>query len=390
MELVKSADASAGRPASLKSIADAGLPHWHVVIDCGCVVALLGACCAFIIVAADNLAHFGLFEQRWPLVCISVAIVSPLAFLRTMDSLRFTSLLSLVATAYITVLSALYAVSDDPDAAFAPCPPDDSSESCPPGETATYKWGFGVLASLPGLALAFGAQSSAPFIYNELERPTQLRFAKVFFAGNFSSVAVYLVVALCGYYSFGDKVKDNLLESYPHRLEVQIGRLGLALVVLFSYPLLALPFRKSVASLVYICGISPPKESTSFFESNPIEVLPTVLLLGFNLYVGLANVSLGLVIDFAGALGATIVVLFGPSTCYLLVFRKNGCDVDYIIAAFIAAFGVFICITFMYLFFGPAPGGDAEAGSGDEGLSRSFSLEHEVSYFVLSPSRWFH
>ena len=52
MELVKSADASAGRPASLKSIADAGLPHWHVVIDCGCVVALLGACCAFIIVAA--------------------------------------------------------------------------------------------------------------------------------------------------------------------------------------------------------------------------------------------------------------------------------------------------------------------------------------------------
>ena len=86
-------NALAGRPASLKSIADAGLPHWHVVIDCGCVVALLGACCAFIIVAADNLAHFGLFEQRWPLVCISVAIVSPLAFLRTMDSLRFTSLL---------------------------------------------------------------------------------------------------------------------------------------------------------------------------------------------------------------------------------------------------------------------------------------------------------
>lgn len=65
--------------------------------------------------------------------------------------------------------------------------------------------------------------------------------------------AFYLTVGLAGYLTFGDAavLHGNLLNAYPRNGLVSTARLGIALVVLTSFPLQAYAFRTSLPTFVH-------------------------------------------------------------------------------------------------------------------------------------------
>ena len=65
---------------------------------------------------------------------------------------------------------------------------------------------------------------------------------------------LYLVVSLCGYFTYGDSVSSDILETYPHIAVVNVARVAIALVVVFSYPLQLHPARSSLKSIVNFCA----------------------------------------------------------------------------------------------------------------------------------------
>ena len=78
---------------------------------------------------------------RFLWVIVTVAIATPIAFLKDMDSLRHTSFAAVAILLYIVVLVAVYAI-------IGTCDGDKSNgEYCPPGETAVATDFVGALRS---------------------------------------------------------------------------------------------------------------------------------------------------------------------------------------------------------------------------------------------------
>ena len=64
------------------------------------------------------------------------------------------------------------------------------------------------------------------------------------------STLIYFTVAFCGYLTYGDMAKGNVLINYPASGAMTVARLMVCFVVTFSYPLQANPHRRSVMSLL--------------------------------------------------------------------------------------------------------------------------------------------
>jgi len=89
-------------------------------------------------------------------------------------------------------------------------------------------------------------------IFGELRNPTGKRMRAVGFGSLGLSCAVYAVIGIFGYLTFFDEVAGNILLNY--NLDdplVNTGRVAVALVIFFSYPLMAHPCLNSLDSLLF-------------------------------------------------------------------------------------------------------------------------------------------
>ena len=48
-----------------------------------------------------------------------------------------------------------------------------------------------------------------------MDTPTPQRCAKVYWLGFGLVTSLYVIVAVCGYYTFGDAVPSNIVDAYP-------------------------------------------------------------------------------------------------------------------------------------------------------------------------------
>jgi len=348
------AAAVGGHPASFNKLAvAAGGPALALVTDAAVVANALGAGISYAIVAADGLtlgmplllgaASPG--HQAWVLVV--AAIITPLSLLRSLDALRLTSLLAVLILGGISGLVLLYALpASGPAADLDPCPADETASpvSCPPGEVRLFTSPAGVLAALPTLVMAYGCQMSTPTLWNEMERPTRPRMLALYASALGTAMLLYLLVGGLGYATFGDAVAENILKSYPATLAVGAARLGLALVVIFSFPIQALALRQSAASIaseLRACGgagrrraparavrQSPlpepaPAAPEGLFELSPHLATPTAGFVLVATALAAAGVQIGIVVDVAGSLGASTVSIISPAIIYARTFPHD-------------------------------------------------------------------
>ena len=156
--------------------------------------------------------------------------------------------------------------------------------------------------------MAYGMQAAVPTIWNEMERPTPGRMLTVYLVGLGLSAVMYAIVAGCGYATYGSNVASNILTSYPSTPLTDTARIGLSVVVLFSYPIMIFLSRISAASLYLTfkdcCSGKVPGKAAfpgepkaydkktviqtklSVYELTPIYLIPSLCFIGFTAVIG--------------------------------------------------------------------------------------------------------
>eukprot|EP00122_Pirum_gemmata_P011208 Pgem_evm1s10375 len=62
----------------------------------------------------------------------------------------------------------------------------------------------------------------------------------------------YLIAGLCGYLTYGDNVKNNILQNFPTgKWYVTVAQLSIVLLVTLSYPLQVHPARISTFKIIF-------------------------------------------------------------------------------------------------------------------------------------------
>ena len=367
------------RPVTLRALADKALPNLTIAIDISVLLNALGAACSYLIVATDCLQYVANRDgPRWYWTLLSVLLVTPLSFLRSMNSLRFSSLAAVVILLFITgVIITFLAGRDTPNSSIIQaCPSGEDSESCPPGKVAAVESPIRTLSAISSLSLAYTCQVTVVPIGNEMERPTRRRNLIVFVSALGLAWILYALVAICGYLTFGDRVADNILDSYPDNGLTATARVGLAFVVIFSYPIQIFVARLSVDSLVDLAvdaccpskrgrspllrtsksDTTPARSSTSWFsrtfEVEPLPSLATTLFLCVTMAVALTVTELGIVVDLAGATGASMLSFVAPAILYYRLFpepRHSPARIASVVIGFLGActgiMGVCLAIT---------------------------------------------
>lgn len=202
-------------------------------------------------------------------------------------------------------------------------------------------------------------------IVNELETPSQYKFDTVILMVMASALSLYLVMGMCGYATYGNEVRSDIIVNYPVNGLMSCVRVLISFVVCFSYPLQVNPGRRCTLTLIdtiqaiampdaigtmprgvtaislpdrvqiiqdrdeVTCWMTIPSDKT--FGIGEISLTgkavkyyaTTVVLLLMTFITALAVTDLGLVLELIGATGSTLICYVLPGLLYLIVFDPD-------------------------------------------------------------------
>ena len=173
-------------------------------------------------------------------------------------------------------------------------------------------------------------------ITNELIQPTTNRVASVIATSVNMALAIYLVISISGYETFGPVVESDVLATYPSTALVAVARVAISIVVTFSYPLQSHPSRGCILSLIGSAQrrLFPPRGHAGTTSAAAASAAPpppslalhaavTTAFLLATTTIALVVTDLGVVLSLVGATGSTIVSYILPGTTYYLLCRER-------------------------------------------------------------------
>lgn len=148
---------------------------------------------------------------------------------------------------------------------------------------------------------------------------TQRRVNQVIGTSIGGAAVIYVVIGLLGCASrsaiiaadrvdatFGNRVGSNILDSYPGGLLITTCRIGIAVLVLFSYPLQVHPCRASLLKIF-------TSDEASEQPGSRLHTVLTVGILVTTYAVAMAVQQLDLVLGYVGATGSTTISFTLPA-----------------------------------------------------------------------------
>jgi amino acid permease len=402
LHLLSLCAAKVGKPASFYTVAMKTMPSLTLVIDFFVAVMTFGVGVSYLVVVAslmpdvmDQLGASHSAKNRDLWVFLGFAIAAPLSCMRTMDSLKFTSLMCLMMVIFTAFLVLLYSADIS---GMDPCAGVDDGETCK-GGTTNAKVDISTFQRLPIIVFAYTCHQNIFGVTNELRRPTQPRVDKVINMSVSLAFVLYIVVACCGYYTYGDEVNANILVSFPKNGLTSAARAFIALMVAFSYPLQCHPCRTCVLSLLhhwdnYVHRMSdgtqlPAPANSASTAASPVQspfastidaverqapatataattggyqlseraqqlrwTVVTAGYLGLSLLIALTVDDLGLLLGIVGSTGSTMVSFILPGFFYYILFKDEGPAWKRYLALFMGCAGLVImpvCLTFLFV-----------------------------------------
>lgn len=215
-----------------------------VVFDAAIAIKCFGVGVSYLIVIGDLMpgvfqAFLGsdfegsYFMDRQFWITVFMLIIIPLAFLRRLDSLKYTSFIALVSIGYLIILVVAHFIKGD--------------TLQDRGEVLYFRWtsGLSFLASFPVVVFAYTCHQNMFSIINEISNSTRARNTNVVVSSIGVACSLYILVAITGYLSYGNNIRSNIISMYPPSLSSTVGRAAIVVLVMFSYPLQVHPCRSS-------------------------------------------------------------------------------------------------------------------------------------------------
>jgi amino acid permease len=182
-------------------------------------------------------------------------------------------------------------------------------------------------------------------VLNEIGNNSHFRTTAVVVASIGTAATVYILVAITGYLSYGDKIQGNIVSMYPHAVPSTIGRAAIVVLVMFSYPLQLHPCRASVdailkwrprrvvrasnepspsrASLMQPGQVKPPpnEKKTEIGDVRFAAISTVIIVLSY--IVAMSVSSLEKVLAYVGSTGSTSISFILPGLFYYKISDPN-------------------------------------------------------------------
>ncbi|KIW71175.1 hypothetical protein PV04_03370 [Phialophora macrospora] len=320
-------------------------PNAAVIFDAAIAVKCFGVGVSYLIIIGDlmpgvvrgfareeDLGAFMLDRHFW--VTAFMLVVIPFSFLRRLDSLKYTSVIALISIGYLVILVVYHFAAHD---------------TLPDGHYKTplrvFKWAGAVpaLSSFPVIVFAYTCHQNMFSILNEIKDNSHFRTTAVLTASNGTAAAIYILVAITGYLSFGNEIGGNIVAQYAPSVSTTIGQAMIVVLVMFSYPLQVHPCRASVDAVLKwrpsakLKARLTPSATPSSVDSSPPRNIPllqparqqrntemgearfaaiTTVIIILSYIVAMTVSSLEAVLAYVGSTGSTSISFILPGLFY--------------------------------------------------------------------------
>lgn len=330
--------------ASFFTISKRTYPNAAILFDLAIALKTFGVAVSYLIIISNltpQVIHAAfpkaedsayLMDRRFWLTVYMIVII-PLSFLRRLDSLKYTSVVSLFAIGYLVVLVVGHWIKGD-TTLFR-------------GRVVFFQWSGAVrfLSSLPVFVFAFTCHQNIFSIVNEIQDVSQKNINGVVATAIGGSWIIYLLVAVTGYLSYGDAVNGNIVSMYPNSPSANVGRVAIIILILFSYPLQAHPCRASLDKIIVSIQRGWEKVETPLSRTNSVAgslrslssngegrrqemselrwTILTTFILVTSYLVAMAVSSLEVVLSYVGATGSTAISFILPGLFYWKITQQD-------------------------------------------------------------------
>lgn len=309
--------------ASFFTISKLTYPSLAILFDLAIAVKCFGVGVSYLVITGNLMpsiaAYFGadgdsIFLSRVFWLVLAMAIVGPLSYLRSLESLRYTSIVGLFSVTYLVAMVVGHFLAGDTIDQRGP--------------VSVYKplGVYEVFRSLPIIVFAYTCGHNVYSALNEAAFDSLSVSLKVIGTCLGLGGAIYLLVGLTGYLSFGVNVSDNIISMYPQSPLSTFGRVAIVVLVVLSFPLLSHPCRASICYILESIRHDPnraPHEELALLhptQERPItplvttkeHIVVTSLILIATFIIACSVESLELVLAIVGATGATAISFILP------------------------------------------------------------------------------
>ncbi|XP_017264809.1 sodium-coupled neutral amino acid transporter 3 [Kryptolebias marmoratus] len=300
-------------------------PPGKMLAACIITVHNIGAMSSYLFIVKSELplviqAFLGKTEitQEWFLngnyliIIVSVVVILPLALMRRLGYLGYTSGFSLTCMVFF-LISVIYKKFN------IPCPLHDTSNSTSPAvsnisdhneanftcEAKLLNINTETAYTIPILAFAFVCHPEVLPIYTELRNATKKRMQTVANISILAMFVMYLLTAIFGYLTFYSGVEEELLHTYakvdPLNSLTLCVRLSVLVAVTLTVPVVLFPIRRALLQI--------------FFSGKPFHWARHIIIaLCLIFFVDLLVIFVPSIKDIFGFIGATSA----PSLIFIL------------------------------------------------------------------------
>lgn len=181
--------------------------------------------------------------------------------------------------------------------------------------------------------------------------PTPRRIRGVIVTSVATCLGVYFLVALFGYFTYGEEVEDNIVNNYPvDHAAVTVGRVFISILVAFSYPLQTHPSRICLDNLYRVVRVDWLQKHTAHYSLLRFHV-ETALLVALTFLIGLLVSDLAVVLALVGATGSTTMCYILPGLFYLKMHWEEPWNATKVFAAILSTAGAIIMPTAIVFIF---------------------------------------
>lgn len=286
-----------------------------VAVQICVIITLFGALIIYLIIIGDVLCgsksgetlHLGILQEwfgiHWwnsrafAILFIVLFVMLPLVWQKRVDSLKYTSAISvLLAVLFVVICSAMaiQALWEGKSTQKLRLLPDFSKVSV-----------FDLFTTVPIFVTGFGFHVNVHPIRVELGKPTEMSLAvRISLA---ITVAIYSAIGFFGYLLFGDSIMSDMLVNFDQNFDTTIGklldvivRLTYAIHLLLVFPLLNFTLRANIDELLF------PKKPILASDTLRFVSL-TCVLLAITYIIAIAIPDIWLFFQFMGS--TTVVCL---------------------------------------------------------------------------------
>lgn len=288
--------------------------------------------------SADSNAILSIFTNRRACIAIFILTISyPLSWYRDIAKLAKASTLALISMLIIvlTVITQGFTVPEDMKGKLG---------------KDMLLLNDGVFQAIGVISFAFVCHHNSLLIYGSLKTPTLDRFAQVTHYSTGISMIACLLMAVCGFLTFGDKTEGNVLNNFPsNNVMVNIARFCFGLNMLTTLPLEAFVCREVVETYFFPDAPFSMKRHLIFGTSHVVSAMVLSLL----------TCDLGVVFELIGATSACALAYILPPLCYMKLATRSW---KTYVAGATVAFGVCVMVisvvqSFLKILRGGAEGG---------------------------------